>query len=69
MYTAILLGFLVAPRPEVRLWAAEGLGDPRLARLCAVVRGALRFYSQTGALLEENRDNLTRMAAALEHGW
>lgn len=66
MYASILLGFVVMDDSSLRHAAEEALGDPGLCRALSSIRLALRFYSGTGALIEENERNLTSLLRSLE---
>ncbi|KAL6785685.1 hypothetical protein ACKKBF_B01230 [Auxenochlorella protothecoides x Auxenochlorella symbiontica] len=66
MYASILLGFVVMDDSSLRQHAEEILSDPGLRRPIQSIRLALRFYSGTGALMQENEQNLTALLQSLE---
>ncbi len=66
MYASILLGFVVMDDSSLRQHAEEILSDPGLRRPIQSIRLALRFYSGTGALMQENEQNLTTLLQSLE---
>lgn len=66
VYAALLVGFLVVARGELRARACAVLACGSLDPVVAGVSRCLRFYTDAGAITERTQASLTNLLTALQ---
>lgn len=65
MYAALLIGFLVAPGPQLRAEVAAVLPCGSIAPVVEGVQKCLDFYLSTGSITQKTEQSLRGLVASL----
>lgn len=66
VYSALLIGFLVAPRPQLQAEVRGSLAGGSLQAVAAGVQRCLHFYLDAGAITEKSERSLRHLLASLQ---
>ena len=65
VYAALLIGFLIAPAPQLRAEATAALSGGSLEAVRAGVQRCLKFYLDAGAITERTEQSLRNLLSSL----